>query len=234
MLQALYGVTKPKVEREAHEILQQDGKISPDDVDTVILSHLHWDHIGNIRPFSRAELLLGPESKALAVPGYPSNPKSPLNEDTILNAASVRELSYVTDDWRPLGPFPKAHDFFGDGSFYIVDAPGHMQGHLGALARTGIDEYVFMGGDCCHHRLLLSSDHAQVSYTCGPAGLPGFHKDLELAKETINRVKQLDESQEVLVVLAHDNTLENNMPLFPKTLNGWKKLGQKYTHNRVL
>ena len=79
-----------------------------------------------------------------------------------------------------------------------------MQGHLGGLARTGQDEYVFIGGDCCHYRGLLTNDRAQISYTCDPAGMPGFHKDLKAAKVTIDRVKQLDRTEEVLVVLAHD------------------------------
>ena len=44
-------------------------------------------------------------------------------------------------------------DFFGDGSFYLLDAPGHTIGHLGGLARTTTapDTFIFMGGDLCHH-----------------------------------------------------------------------------------
>lgn len=51
-----------------------------------------------------------------------------------------------------VGDFP-AYDFFGDGSFYLLDAPGHAIGHLGGLARTTTnpDTFIFMGGDLCHH-----------------------------------------------------------------------------------
>jgi hypothetical protein len=49
----------------------------------------------------------------------------------------------------------RAVDFFGDGSFYLLDTPGHAIGHLGGLARTtaspGGDTFIFMGGDLCHH-----------------------------------------------------------------------------------
>ena len=50
-----------------------------------------------------------------------------------------------------------ALDFFNDGSFYLLDAPGHTVGHLCALARTTIgqdhegDTFIMMGGDACHH-----------------------------------------------------------------------------------
>lgn len=47
----------------------------------------------------------------------------------------------------------RAFDFFGDGSFYLVDTPGHAMGHLSALARTTTspDTFIFLGGDLCHH-----------------------------------------------------------------------------------
>jgi len=47
----------------------------------------------------------------------------------------------------------RAFDFFGDGSFYLLDTPGHAIGHLSSLARTtsNPDTFIFMGGDLCHH-----------------------------------------------------------------------------------
>ena len=227
-------MSKPKADREAHEILSQDGEVLSKDIDHIVLSHLHWDHVGDTKNYKNAEVISGPGSKAVAVPGYPTLPNSPFNEDTILNAAKYRELSYENDKWQSLGPFPKVIDFFGDGSFYIIDTPGHMKGHLGSLARTGPEEFVFMGGDCCHHRRLLVDDRAEISFTCGPAGMPGFHSDLAAAKETIARVKIFDRSDNVLVVLAHDNTIVKTLPLYPQVLNGWKAKGQKYTHKRSL
>jgi hypothetical protein len=46
-----------------------------------------------------------------------------------------------------------AFDLFGDGSFYLLDTPGHAVGHLAGLARTTRDHdtFIFMGGDLCHH-----------------------------------------------------------------------------------
>jgi glyoxylase-like metal-dependent hydrolase (beta-lactamase superfamily II) len=47
----------------------------------------------------------------------------------------------------------KAYDWFKDGSFYLLDTPGHAIGHLCGLARTTTnpDTFIFMGGDACHH-----------------------------------------------------------------------------------
>lgn len=49
-----------------------------------------------------------------------------------------------------IGQFP-AFDLFGDGSFYLLDTPGHAIGHLAGLARSTPDTFVMMGGDLCHH-----------------------------------------------------------------------------------
>jgi glyoxylase-like metal-dependent hydrolase (beta-lactamase superfamily II) len=54
--------------------------------------------------------------------------------------------------WVPFGPFEKALDFFNDGSFWVMQAPGHMAGNLCAAARLKGGEWVLLGSDCCHSR----------------------------------------------------------------------------------
>jgi len=97
-----------------------------------------------------------------------------------------------------------------------------MAGHLGALAHTAEGEWVFMGGDCCHHRALLVGARP-VSVTVGPNGTKSFHKDPETAIGTIEKVRELEREGSVLVALAHDAVLEGSMPEYPVKLNGWRE-----------
>ena len=82
---------------------------------------------------------------------FPANPEAIILESDYAGR-ELRELDFASG--LKIGNF-KAEDYFGDGSFYILDAPGHAVGHLCALARVrGEDEmegFVFMGGDACHH-----------------------------------------------------------------------------------
>jgi len=74
--------------------------------------------------------------------------------------------------------FP-AIDFFGDGSFYLLDTPGHAIGHMGALARTTTnpDTFIFMGGDLSHHGgQLRPSKHLHI-----PAQLSGPSFGLQIS-----------------------------------------------------
>lgn len=52
----------------------------------------------------------------------------------------------------PFAAFEHAVDLHGDGSLYVVDLPGHMQGHIGAAARVAPGSFVLLAADACHHR----------------------------------------------------------------------------------
>ena len=86
------------------------------------------------------------------------------------------EIDFTSNAFR-MGEFP-AHDFFGDGSFYLLDAPGHAVGHMAALVRTTTnpDTFIFLGGDLCHHGAEIRPSLAlpfpprvQDHYTCPEA-----------------------------------------------------------------
>ncbi|KAF9034722.1 hypothetical protein BDZ89DRAFT_1062444 [Hymenopellis radicata] len=82
---------------------------------------------------------------------YPSKQDSTLLESDFANH-SLRKLSFTPSSTKgfKIGDLD-ALDYFGDGSFYILDTPGHCPGHVSALARVTPASFTFLGGDCCHH-----------------------------------------------------------------------------------
>ncbi|KAL6242805.1 hypothetical protein RBB50_010451 [Rhinocladiella similis] len=226
-----FPIVNPQVPEDVVDLLSK-GPVSPSSIHTVVFSHLHFDHVGDSTKFPDATLVAGPGGKAASAPGFPVNPGSPF-ESAPIQHAHYRELSFENDKWVPLGPFSRAHDFFGDGSFWLVDTPGHMPGHLGGLALSGPDEWVFMGGDCCHHRSLLVGSRP-MSVTVGPAGLPCFHKDPDTAAQTIAKIRELETSSPVLVALAHDSYLVGRMPEYPQSINNWRTSAWKKDLDSVL
>ncbi|KIX00273.1 uncharacterized protein Z518_10412 [Rhinocladiella mackenziei CBS 650.93] len=143
------------IEANLHETLDEDAGhlgITSQSISTVIWSHHHFDHRGDITAFpSTTELVVGPGFTNEYVPAYPTNPESSILE-TELQGRPIRELDDASFTLK-IGQLP-AHDLFGDGSFYILSAPGHTIGHLCALARvsnTPIPSFVFIGGDCAHY-----------------------------------------------------------------------------------
>jgi glyoxylase-like metal-dependent hydrolase (beta-lactamase superfamily II) len=228
--------------------------IRSSDIRSVIWSHNHFDHIGDPTTFpSSTELVVGPGVRAASWPGWPSNPNAILL-DSDIEGREVREVAF--DTGLKIGRFD-ALDFFGDGSFYLLDAPGHAVGHLCALARTAVEPptFVFMGADACHHPGILrptrymplprtivpstpSSAHASISacpgellqeLTIGRSPNAPFFTvakgpvflDHEVAMETVKKIQELDAAKNVFVVIAHDLSLRESIPLFPEHINGW-------------
>lgn len=79
---------------------------------------------------------MGSGVRSVCWPGYPTNPDS-LVLDKDIQGRRVREISFLSSSPRhcQIGRFD-AFDFFGDGSFYLLDAPGHSVGHMIGLARV--------------------------------------------------------------------------------------------------
>lgn len=182
------------------------GGATPDDIDFVILSHCHWDHIGDTHPFTKSTFVVGHDTKKLFESGgYPTDPNSAYSAD-LLPPERTRYLppSSSDKDWAPLGPFPHALDFFGDGSLYVIDSPGHVAGHVNLLIRTSPDgAWLYLGGDSVHDRRIFTGEaHIRV----GLPDRPEFcmHANKAQAEEHIARIRELENTGKVRVIFAHD------------------------------
>jgi glyoxylase-like metal-dependent hydrolase (beta-lactamase superfamily II) len=139
---------KVEVEKDIATILTEND-MQTKDIEGIIWSHYHWDHTGDPSRFpSSTALIVGPGFKGRFPHAYPTDEKSVLTEDA-WTGRELREVSFAHSEIK-IGRF-KAVDYFGDGSFYLLDTPGHLLGHICGLARTTADTYIFMGGDAAHH-----------------------------------------------------------------------------------
>ncbi|CAO2657469.1 Nn.00g035950.m01.CDS01 [Neocucurbitaria sp. VM-36] len=158
-----------QVSKNVIDILREEG-VNSDDIEAVVWSHWHWDHIGDPSSFpNHVDLVVGQGFQDAMLPGYPANPDSPIQESDYANRV-LREITFDTS--LKIGQFP-AYDYFGDGSFYLLDSPGHAVGHLCGLARTttgsGRDTFVLMGGDICHYAgIFRPSKHLPVPESITP------------------------------------------------------------------
>ncbi|KAI5120105.1 hypothetical protein M0805_002189 [Coniferiporia weirii] len=173
------------------------GGLEPEDISIVCLSHCHWDHVGDPALFPSARFVVGGETRSLFQPSYPTDPKSVFPAD-LLPEGRTEFLDTGSDTRKPIGPFPSAYDYFGDGALYVVDAPGHLAGHVNILARTSPDGgWVYLAGDSTHDWRLV----------CGHGEIPEEHieQNKEQAAETIRRISDLMTLPRVRVILAHDD-----------------------------
>lgn len=123
--------------------LAADG-IDPASVTHVVLSHLHPDHVGGVRRFPGATFVISaghertlrnPRLRSGVLPGLlPA--WFPRASRAVLGEGSFRRILIGAVELR-------AHDLLDDGSYLVLDLPGHADGHLGAL----VEGRVLLAGD---------------------------------------------------------------------------------------
>lgn len=127
-------------------------------------------------------------------PSINTNPQSPININ-------------VKGPWEQLEGLPAVLDVFKDGSLYVVDAPGHLPGHINLLARTPQDDgsaaWVYLAGDACHDRRILRGERAISEWLDAHGQVCCIHVNREQADKTIERIRGL-EGKGVEVIIAHD------------------------------
>jgi glyoxylase-like metal-dependent hydrolase (beta-lactamase superfamily II) len=189
------------------------------DIDEVIVSHVHWDHVGTSSDFERSKFLVG--SGTLHVLEHGAGPHYPaeiFNKDELPldrtyefpppdeKTAEVAAKRQTEHNWHPLATFPAAIDYFGDESLFVIDTPGHLLGHANLLARIGERKWAFLGGDCCHDSRILEGESGIAMYPDGHGGKRSVHMDTEEAGSSLQRIKELvrTSEDEIEMVIAHD------------------------------
>lgn len=119
------------------------------------------------------------------------------------------DIPNFNQSWEHRGSLPRTMDIFQDGSVLLVDAPGHLPGHMNILARTGPDKYVYLAGDACHDRRIMTREREIGEWHDEHGHICCIHADRKEAERTIERIKQL-ESEGVEVIFAHDVEWEQN------------------------
>ena len=105
-----------------------------EDVRTVVLSHLHQDHIGGLRELPGARFVVSAtEWQAMTAPNAETAGYLPRHTD--LPGARWDRVSFEATSDASLGPFTAAHDLLGDGSLVLLPTPGHTEGSLSMLVR---------------------------------------------------------------------------------------------------
>lgn len=116
----------------------------PKSVTHVIISHLHWDHAGGMLDFPHAEFIIGKKEWEYAT-APDSHRHAYIREQYDRPQLRKRLISPVPG--KPFLGFPASYDVFGDGSFMLVDLPGHTEGLMGLILTMPSGRRFLLGGD---------------------------------------------------------------------------------------
>ncbi|MGG3643522.1 N-acyl homoserine lactonase family protein [Bacillus gobiensis] len=123
------------------EQLQRLG-IKTRDLDHVILSHMHSDHVSGIKHVAEAKRILVSDIEWQAAHND-SNYIRSMWEGVPIETFEMKSI--------PHGPYKSGLDLFGDGTLYAVFTPGHSNGQVSFLVQTD-GGWVLLGSDVGYAR----------------------------------------------------------------------------------
>ena len=110
----------------------------PSDIQYLVLSHFHWDHIGNSNLFAGSTWLVTKAEQDIMFGNPPSPRTEPQNFSALKDAKTVMLTA-------------KRYDVFGDGSVVILASPGHSPGHQCLFLKLKKTGPVVLSGDLYHY-----------------------------------------------------------------------------------
>ncbi len=132
--------------------------IKPEQINYIIVSHFHADHIGGSHDFPRATFIVHTQAledieqkkglKALLAGFLPALLPDNFKKRT-------RALYQHTTLPKKLMPFTKGFDIFGDQTLFAVPLPGHAKGQIGLYVEA--KQPVFFIADSCWHQETFQS-----------------------------------------------------------------------------
>ncbi len=162
------------------------------EIKTVIISHLHFDHVGGIAQVPQADLLVSAREWGILSEPHPEQ-EWILREHIEIPGAKWRQITFEPSDDPLFEDFEGVHDVTGDGSMILLPTPGHTPGSMSLLLRQEGWDPILLVGDLTYETELLDQDI-----------VPGTG-DKETLLESFAKVRRLRNCLEGLAIIAsHD------------------------------
>ena len=196
----IYNILNPVYVKRKDMIdykLRRD-RINIEEIKYIILSHLHPDHIGGLKIFKNAKIIISKKIYKQFLKPKPKNlifktlfPNDIIEKFIILddNELNTKELKYFS-----------AYDIFGDSSINITNIDGHAYGEIVVL----VNEDTFLAGDTCWGRDLLDKINDMKLFA------RMIQDDFEQYKRGIQILNKMKKNG-IRLLFSHDTNIEKEV-----------------------
>jgi N-acyl homoserine lactone hydrolase len=165
------------------------------DINYVVLSHTHGDHIGNVGLF--------PDSKIVMQRAEHSWIYSPdgTNDNVNQLKALARKLMGKPKDLQLVDGDT---DLFGDGSVTLISTPGHTPGSQSMLVHLKNSGFIILSGDVVHSEENFEKDI-----------VPSLNTDKAASIASMEKVRRMIRTYDAKMFINHDKAQEDMLKLLP-------------------
>jgi glyoxylase-like metal-dependent hydrolase (beta-lactamase superfamily II) len=170
-------------------------ELKPADINYVLVSHTHGDHIGNMTLFPDATVVMQKAEYEWINSPPPSDPKL----GTLVQLARTllghpRRLELVSGDV----------DLFRDGSVMLLATPGHTPGSQSLMVHLRKSGYIVLSGDVAH---LEDNFERNV--------VPKLNVDIAESVSSMDRIKKIIDQYKAQLFINHDKHQNDSLKLLP-------------------
>lgn len=169
--------------------------LKPDNVTYVLVSHTHGDHIGNVKLFPEATVVMQQTEYEWINSTLPADPN--------LNALVTLARQLLGQPTR-LELIAGDVDLFRDGSVQLISTPGHTPGSQSLMVHLKNSGYIILSGDVAH--LQENFEHNIV---------PALNVDKAQSISSMQRVRQLMAQYQAKLFINHDKKETDQLKLLP-------------------
>jgi glyoxylase-like metal-dependent hydrolase (beta-lactamase superfamily II) len=171
--------------------LKQLG-VRPEQIETIGISHYHFDHTGQAANFPRARLIMG------------KGDIDSLRTSTGPSGGDPRPLRHWLSGGGKLVEATGDVDIFEDGRVVMLDTPGHTPGHNALLVKLA-------GGN-----VLLTGDLYHFTEQVLIKGVPPFNTDRADTLASMDRFDKIARNLQAKVIIQHEPADIAKLPPFPQ------------------
>lgn len=158
----------------------------PERVDFVVVSHLHFDHVGGLSDIPNATVIVQRKE-------WEASMNEPLEADT-LHPREDFDLGHT------LRLIDGEYDLFGDDAVVCIPTPGHTIGHQSLRIRLSTGKQVVLASDCCYFARTLDT-----------VVLPTFGYNLEEQRRSLAYLRKCRD-EGARIIPGHDIEVVSNLP----------------------
>jgi glyoxylase-like metal-dependent hydrolase (beta-lactamase superfamily II) len=188
-----HTISRTEPLRPDQGIVAQLGKlrVKPEDIDIVVLTHLHWDHVGNVTKFPNAQFIVSSEEMRIAL-----NPP-PCLYSAYEALQSGMEPAFLKVIERIKTVEMKEREIVE--GVRLIPLPGHTPGTIGVIVETDKGPYVVAGDAVPKYGNLKGSPKEGLPYL-----ISGIYTDMIAMWKSFELIDEIVEHDFLRVIPGHD------------------------------